>query len=140
MIRTMLVDDEQDVRDLLQVMLDLDGRFEVVGHARDGAEAIEVARAQEPDVVLLDLQLPGVDGLAALAQLRYAAPSAKIVVFSAFPDPFTLLEVVRSGADGYLDKSRAWAELIPTLINMFQPEPAGAGADHAGGEPSRAEL
>lgn len=117
-LRILLVDDDRDVRALLQLILNEDGRFQVVAQAGDGREALELAAAHRPDVVVLDLQMPGMDGLAALPGLRAALPGARIVVFSAFPDPFTLVDVVQRGADGYIDKSRAWCELIPTLAGL----------------------
>lgn len=114
----LLVDDDPDLRGLLEVMLDEDHRFAVVGHAGDGAEALRLAGSERPDIVVLDLHMPGMDGLTALPRLRECLPEARIVVVSAFPDPYTLVDAVQRGADGYLDKSRAWCELIPTLVGL----------------------
>ena len=114
----LLVDDDPDLRDLLEVMLEEDGRFRVVGHAADGIEALRLAERQSPDVVVLDLQMPGMDGLTALPGLRARLPEARIVVLSAFPDPLTLADAMELGVDGYIDKSRSWCELIPTLAGL----------------------
>ncbi len=117
-LRVLLVDDDADVRALVELILNEDGRFHVVAQAGDGQDALDLAGVHRPDVVVLDLQMPGMDGLAALPELRRTLPGARIVVFSAFPDPFTLIDVVQRGADGYIDKSRAWCDLIPTLAGL----------------------
>jgi DNA-binding NarL/FixJ family response regulator len=117
-LRVLLVDDDPDMRALLEIMLAEDGRFAVVGHASDGAEAVRLAAAEQPDVVVLDLQMPGMDGLTALPLLRKRLPRARIVVVSAFPDPLTLADAMQRGVDGYIDKSRTWCELVPTLEGL----------------------
>jgi DNA-binding NarL/FixJ family response regulator len=121
-----VVDDDRDVQDLLEFMLEVDGRFRVVGRASDATEAVNVVERQRPDAVVLDLQLPGMDGITALPLIRRRAPEARIVVFSAFPDPFTLVDVLQLGADGYLNKNATWLELIPTLATLCQLAPAPA--------------
>jgi len=116
--RVLLVDDDVEVRGLLEVVLGGDDRFDVVGQAADGAEALELAESRRPDVVVIDLLMPRMDGFAVLPRLRRALPESRIVVVSAFPDPYTLLDAVRLGADGYIDKSRVWCELVPTLVGL----------------------
>ena len=123
-ISVLLVDDDSDVRGLLEVMLGDDHHFSVVGHARDGAEALRLADLARPQVIVLDLHMPGMDGYAALPRLRAMLPDARIVVVSAFPDPYTLMDAVRRGADGYIDKSRAWSELLPTLHSLCEVDGA----------------
>ena len=120
-VTVLLVDDDSDVRNLLEVMLGEDDHFSVVGHARDGGEALRLADLSRPDVVVLDLHMPRMDGYAALPRLRAMLPEARIVVVSAFPDPYTLFDAVQRGADGYIDKSRAWSELLPTLRSLCEP-------------------
>lgn len=117
-LRVLLVDDDEEMRDLLEIMLEEDGRFCVVGHAADGRQALRLAERYLPDVVVLDLQMPGMDGLTALPGLRARLPGARIVVLSAFPDPITLADTVELGVDGYIDKGRSWCELIPTLAGL----------------------
>jgi len=118
LLRVLLVDDDPDMRSLLEIMLSEDGRFAVVGHASDGAEAVRLGITRRPDVVVLDLQMPGMDGLTALPLLRERLPAARIVVVSAFPDPLTLADAMQRGVDGYIDKSRTWCELLPTLEGL----------------------
>ncbi len=117
-LKVVLADDDPDLRGLVKLMLNADGRFRVVGQAGDGAAAVRLAESEHPDVVVLDLQMPVMDGLTALPLLRERLPNARIVVLSTFPDPFTLVDAVRQGADGYIDKNRAWSELIPTLTGL----------------------
>jgi len=117
-LTVLLVDDDPDTRTLLELMLEEDGRFTVVGHASDGAEAVRLAEQECPDVVVLDLQMPGMDGLTALPMLRRSLPRARIVVMSAFPDPLTLADAIGQGVDGYIDKGRSWCELLPTLAGL----------------------
>lgn len=116
--RVLVVDDDPDMCCLIEVMLEGHGGFLVVGQAGDGAEALRLAAAERPDVVVLDIQMPGMDGLTALPLLRESLPEARIVVVSAFPDPLTLCEALRQGVDGYIDKSRLWCELLPTLVGL----------------------
>jgi len=118
--RVVLVEDEEAVRALLRWHLQDDGRFEVVGESADGAQGIELIAALKPSIVILDLQLPGVDGLEAIPAIREVSPATRIVVFSAFPDPYTLLDVLRLGADSYLDKATAWKELLPTVVALCE--------------------
>lgn len=118
-LRVLLVDDDPDMRGLIEIMLAEDGRFAVVGHASDGAEAMRLASTERPDIVVLDLQMPGMDGLTALPLLRAQLPAARIVVVSAFPDPLTLADAMQRGVDSYIDKSRTWCELLPTLEGLF---------------------
>ena len=117
-LSVLLVDDDAELRALLEIILEEDGRFDVVGQAADGREALGLARSARPDIVVLDLLMPGMDGLRALPQLREALPRARIVVVSAFPDPYTLLDAVKLGADGYIDKTRVWRELLPTITGL----------------------
>jgi DNA-binding NarL/FixJ family response regulator len=122
--RIVIVDDDVDVCDLLSVMVELDDRFELVGTAETGAEAIEVVRRTVPDAVIVDLDLPEVDGFGVIDAVAALALDIRIVVFSAFPDPFTLLDVLGRGADGYVDKAAAWSELLPTVAALFHDSDA----------------
>jgi CheY-like chemotaxis protein len=103
-LRIVLVDDTPDLRLLLRAALQARGRFEVVGEAGDGAEGIEVARRLQPDVVLVDLAMPVLDGLDALPGLRQACPAARLVVHSGFESSRLLERACGAGADGYVQK------------------------------------
>jgi DNA-binding NarL/FixJ family response regulator len=124
--RVVLVDSDEDVRALLEVILAFAPQFQVVGAAGDGHEGVGLVRRLEPDIVAMNLELPDIDALEAITLIRDESPATKIVVFSSVPDPITLVEVVRRGADGYLDKENAWSELIPTMSSVCgQPAEAG---------------
>jgi DNA-binding NarL/FixJ family response regulator len=115
-----LVEDDIEVRDLIAILFEMDGRFEVVAEAGDGASGLEAVQLHRPTAVVLDLQLPVLPGTAAIAAMRMASPHTRIVVFSAFPDPFTLLDVLQHGADSYLDKATAWEELVPVVAHLCE--------------------
>jgi len=113
-----VIDDDPDVRALVEVLFEVDERFDVLATVGEGRSGVDVVRRLQPDAVVVDLELPDVDGMEVVAAIRAVLPDARIVVFSAFADPFTLLEALRCGADGYLDKGSAWAELVPTVAEL----------------------
>ena len=117
--RVAVVDDDVDVRDLLTLLFELDERFDLVGTAETGGDGIELVRRTVPDAVIVDLDLPDLDGFGVIDAVSALALDIRIVVFSAFPDPFTLVDVLGRGADCYLDKATAWAELLPTVAGLF---------------------
>lgn len=101
--RVVIIDDTQDLRDLLKLALTRGG-FDVVAEASDGREGIEVVRETRPDVVLLDLAMPVMDGIEALPTIRRLCPAAKIVVLSGFGAQQMSARAVAAGADGYVQK------------------------------------
>jgi len=103
-IRVLVVDDHPVVRQGLRTFLDLQPDITVVGEAGDAAEAVAEAEALSPDVVLLDLRLPGPDGVAALRQLRERGSTARVLVLTSYTDPDAVLPAVRAGAAGYVYK------------------------------------
>ncbi len=117
-IRVLIVDDDERVRRIIAIMLSLEDDYEVVGEAADGVEAVSAAGVLHPDVVLLDLEMPGMDGILAIPEIRRQAPDTKIAVLSAFPDPYTLTDALVRGADTYLDKATNLAEL-PILLRSL---------------------
>jgi CheY-like chemotaxis protein len=84
-VRVLLVDDLPDIRLVMRLLLEADGRVEVVGEAADGAEAVRLTGELHPDAVVLDLRMPGMDGVAALPLIRGAAPGTVVVALSALP-------------------------------------------------------
>jgi DNA-binding NarL/FixJ family response regulator len=117
-LRTVLVDDVEDLRALLRVLLLQDGRFEIVGEAANGQEAIELARRLQPDVVVLDLAMPIMDGLTALPGLREAAPHARTVVLSGLPVEEMGTAASDAGAVGYLEKGRDIPSLASDIFEL----------------------
>jgi DNA-binding NarL/FixJ family response regulator len=103
-IRVLVVDDHPVVRQGLRTFLDLQDDLTVVGEAADGAAAVTAAGDLRPDVVLLDLKMPGADGVAALQGLRAAGNAARVLVITSFAEPAAVLPAVRAGAAGYVYK------------------------------------
>lgn len=112
--RVVLVDDTEDLRQLMRIALRRAG-YEVVGEAGDGAAGIEVARAERPDLVVLDLSMPVMDGLEALPHIREALPDAAIVVMSGFSAHQMTDKALARGADGYLQKGAPLATVVEYL-------------------------
>jgi NarL family two-component system response regulator LiaR len=104
-IRVLLVDDHAVVREGLRAFLELQDGMVVVGEAADGAQALEQAEATSPDVVLMDLVMPRMDGVAAMRSLRDRAPRIRVIVLTSYLDDERLLPAVRAGAAGYLLKN-----------------------------------
>ena len=117
-IDVLIVDDVEDIRQLLRLVLGADSRFRVVGEARDGIEGIEQAAALDPDLIVLDLAMPRLDGFAALPRLHEVAPHARVVVLSAFGDADIQGRALSLGAIGYLDKRLRPAELVESLAAL----------------------
>jgi DNA-binding NarL/FixJ family response regulator len=104
-IRVLVVDDHPVVRQGLRTFLDLQPDLAVVGEAQDGNSCVECALELKPDVILLDLRMPGSDGLDALRQLRQLGSPAKVLVVTSFTEPAAVLPAVRAGAHGFVYKN-----------------------------------
>ena len=114
-IRVLIADDQRVVRDGLSMLVALIDDVEVVGTACDGAEAVRLAGDRRPDVVLMDLRMPGTDGIAATAALRERLPTARVLVLTTYADQDAIVPALQAGARGYLTKD-ASAEQIETAI------------------------
>jgi DNA-binding NarL/FixJ family response regulator len=114
-IRVLIADDQRVVRDGLCMLVGLIDDVEVVGAACDGAEAIRLAEEHRPDVVLMDLRMPGTDGIAATADLRQRLPSTRVLVLTTYADEDAIVPALQAGARGYLTKD-ASAEQIEAAI------------------------
>jgi DNA-binding NarL/FixJ family response regulator len=111
-IRLLIADDHPVVRDGLAAMLSTQPDFEVVGAAATGLETVEYASALSPDVILLDLEMPGLDGAGAIRRLRESRPETRAIVFTAFDTDERILDAVRAGAQGYLLKGAPREEIF----------------------------
>ena len=125
--RILLVDDHPLTRSALSGLLIQHG-FDVAGEAADGSEAILAAERLQPDLILLDLSMPGVDGLTALPRLREAAPDCEVVVLTASGTEENLLGAIRAGAAGYLLKSEPPERIVDFLHGIANGEAALSGA------------
>jgi DNA-binding NarL/FixJ family response regulator len=122
-MRIVIADDHTLFCDSLGSLLSSHG-FEVVGTAREGSEAVELARRLQPDIVLMDLSMAGLDGLAATRLISAELPQVKVIVLTASDDDANLFEAIKSGAQGYLLKSLASRELFALLEGVGRGEPA----------------
>jgi DNA-binding NarL/FixJ family response regulator len=114
-IRVLIADDQRVVRDGLAMLVGLIDGVEITGAACDGEEAVRLAMAHRPDVILMDMRMPGTDGITATAQLRERLPTARVLVLTTYADDGTILPALRAGAQGYLTKD-ASAEQIEAAI------------------------
>lgn len=129
-IRVLIVDDTPDIRDLIRIALGIEGGFDVVGEAADGQQAIAEAERLRPDLVLLDLSMPVMDGLEALPEIRVRAPESQVLVLSGFDTRQMGAEAARLGARGYMEKGRIAEKLGPRIRELF-PEPHSKKEAHA---------
>jgi two-component system, NarL family, response regulator LiaR len=114
-IRVLLADDHAVVRQGLRTFLDLQDDIEVVAEAGDGEAAVDAAARTKPDVILLDLVMPGLDGVGALKRLREAGSRARVIVLTSFGDDDKLFAALRAGAAGYLLKDVQPPELVRAI-------------------------
>jgi NarL family two-component system response regulator LiaR len=135
-IHILLADDHPVVRDGLAAILSTQADFVVVGQASTGAEAVELAARLTPDVILLDLEMPEMDGVEALRHIRTFRPGARIIVFTAFDSDERIVSAVQAGAKGYLLKGAPRDELFKAIrvVNeggsLLQPMVASKLLDH----------
>jgi DNA-binding NarL/FixJ family response regulator len=115
MIQILLCDDHPVVRDGLVAVLGTQPDFEVVAEASTGNEMIAQAERYTPDIILLDLEMPGMDGVAALRQLRAQQPDARVLVFTAFDTDERILGAIQAGAQGYMLKGAPRNELFSAI-------------------------
>ncbi|AFU04489.1 response regulator [Nocardia brasiliensis] len=115
MITVLLVDDQRLVRAGLRMLIDATPDLEVIGEAADGAAAIRSAAELSPDLILMDLRMPGLDGVAATEQIVGARPSAKVLVLTTFDDDEHLFPALAAGAAGYLIKDTEPSELLAAI-------------------------
>jgi DNA-binding NarL/FixJ family response regulator len=111
-VRVLLVDDDALVRAGLRMILSSSEEIEVVGEAADGADAVATAQAHRPDVVLMDIRMPGMDGIAATSALRRFATPPHVIVLTTFQADEHVMSALRAGADGFLLKDTAPAEIV----------------------------
>ncbi|MEY9894189.1 DNA-binding NarL/FixJ family response regulator [Catenulispora sp. MAP5-51] len=138
-IRVLIADDHSMVRQGLRTFLELQDGIEVAGEASDGAECAEKAAELKPDVILLDLVMPGVDGVGAMELLREAGSTARVLVVTSFTDRRMIIPAIRAGARGYVYKDVDPAALAAAVRSvhaghvLLEPEVATALLDSGSG-------
>lgn len=120
-LRVVLADDTAEYRLLLRIILEQDGRFEIVAEAVNGAEAVQACEAEQPDAIVLDLAMPVMDGLQAIPRIRECSPETTIVVLSGFARGRLDGEALRRGASVYIEKGEAFAAIVSTLLEVAVP-------------------
>lgn len=115
MIRVLICDDQAIIRDGLELLLKLERDVQVVGLAQDGAQAVELAGAKAPDVVLMDLKMPGVNGVEATRQIKTLYPAIKVLVLTTYDDDVWVLDAIRAGAAGYVLKDTPREKVLEAL-------------------------
>ncbi len=114
-VTLLLVDDHEVVRTGLKTFLESQGRFQVVAEAASGMEAIQRTLENNPAIVLMDISMPGMDGLEATRQLRKMCPASQILALTVHDDKHYFMEMLAAGASGYLTKQAAAEELVAAL-------------------------
>jgi DNA-binding NarL/FixJ family response regulator len=125
-IRVLIADDHPLVRQGLEVVIGAQPDMELVAQASDGVEAVAVALATQPDVIVLDLKMPKQDGMAAMGQIREQLPEARCIILTSFTDDEQVLDAVQAGAMGFLNKDTHHDELLAAIRAVSR----GDGALH----------
>ena len=135
-IRLLVADDHPMLREGLVAVLGTQADFEVVGEASDGEQVVRLAESLDPDVILLDLEMPGTDGVEALERLRDSGSTARSVVFTAYDDDERILGALRAGARGYLLKGASRQEIFGAIRtvasggSLLQPDVTSRLLEH----------
>jgi DNA-binding NarL/FixJ family response regulator len=118
--RVVIAEDHTLFREGLKALLSLEPEFEVVGEAADGYQAIQSAKELKPDLILLDISMPRVDGMAAIKEIKRVCPEAKILVLTVHKTEEHVLETLKSGASGYVLKDASREELLLAMKSVLQ--------------------
>ena len=142
-MKVLICDDQAIVRDGLEMLLKLEKDIQVVGLAQDGAEAVELAGQRAPDVVLMDLKMPGMNGVEATRRIRAQHPEIKVLVLTTYDDDAWVFDAIRAGAAGYLLKDTPREKVIEALRgtaagkSYVDPAVAGKLLEQVASEPAQ---
>jgi len=130
-MKILLCDDQAVIRDGLEMLLNLEKDFQVVGAAQDGAEAVELAAQKKPDLILMDLKMPIMNGIEATREIRVKFPNIKILVLTTYDDDEWVFDAIRAGACGYLLKDTSRQKIVEAIRGTMEGksfiDPAIAG-------------
>jgi len=130
-MKVIICDDQAVVRDGMELLLKLESDIDIVGVARDGAEAVEMVEDCSPDLVLMDLKMPGMNGIEATRRIRARFPEVKVLVLTTYDDDEWVFDAIRAGASGYLLKDTPREEIVRAIRGTVEgksfvdPEVAG---------------
>lgn len=130
-IRLVLVDDHTIIRQAMRMLLESSGKIEVVADVTNGREAVRAAETLQPDVMLMDVNMPGLNGLDATRQVRRAAPATRVLIFSGFIEEEQLVEALRVGAAGYVLKNADPDEVILAVQTVHRGNQYFSDAVHS---------
>jgi DNA-binding NarL/FixJ family response regulator len=125
-VRVLIADDHPMIRSGLAQVVAAEPDLEVVGTAEDGVRAVELAEREHPDVVLLDVSMPELDGIGAAEQLRRKSPSSRVLVLSSHPEESVLTAAFRAGAWGYLTKDVSTADVLQGIRDVHEGRTTGS--------------
>ena len=120
--RTLIVDDYPGVREGLRSLLSSHQDFDIVGEAGDGLEAIELVGELHPDLVLMDMSMPRMDGMTAIREIKKKWPKTLVLAFTIHKSPEYVFATLIAGADGYILKDDPWTDLITSIENILKGE------------------
>ena len=124
MIRVLIVDDHTVVRDGLNALLSAEPGMQVIGTGANGTEAVKLAASLKPDVILLDLVMPRMDGIQATLEIKRQNPAARILILTSFSESHQVFSAIKAGAMGYLLKDSSSEELIQAIRDTYHNKPA----------------
>ncbi len=114
-MKILLCDDQAVIRDGLELLLNLEKDFQVIGAAQDGAEAVELAAKKQPDLILMDLKMPIMNGIEATREIRAKFPNIKILILTTYDDDEWVFDAIRAGASGYLLKDTPRQKIVEAI-------------------------
>src|SRR3954452_3681078 len=123
-IRLLIADDHALVRSGLRSMLEREPGFEIIGEAEDGREAVELCRSLRPDLILMDVRMPRMDGLEATRTIKQESPEIGVLMVTMHETPDYMLEAIKAGAAGYVLKDAPLDELITAARRVVDGEPS----------------
>jgi DNA-binding NarL/FixJ family response regulator len=119
-VRVLIADDQHPFVEMLEAMLSTDGRIAVVGKATDGQTAVDLAREQKPDVVLMDISMPVLDGISATETIRAEVPATRVVVLTGSQAPQDISRARAAGAAGYVTKDQIAVDLVRAILDAAE--------------------
>mgnify|MGYP000878639322 CR=1 FL=1 len=119
MIKILLVDDDPNIRRGLRMLLVMESDFSIVGEANDGWEALRLTRELQPDVAVMDIRLPSLDGLSAAERLRVSQPNSKVIILTLYDEPANRERAEQIGVAAFIPKQKTDGELVNAIRNAI---------------------